>query len=315
VSVDLAPPPAADQRRAAPRSPRRTAERLAPYVFAAGAALYLLFFTAGPLLNGVWLSFTDAKLLDPTGGEWIGAGNYDVLFADARFYDSLAATLIYSLATVAGSLVLGTAGAVLLNNGFRGRTLARAILTLPWAAPTVAVALIFVWIFNNDNGILNHATEAVGLGRHGWLTDPAFALPAVIAVSVWKVFPFVLLVVLAALQAVPRDLIESAVVDGADPPTIFRRITLPFLVPTLRVVALLMTIWSFRRFEIIWLLTQGGPVDSTNTLVINVYREAFINSELGLSAATGAVGLLLSGLATVAYGIVERRAAAKEDQP
>jgi multiple sugar transport system permease protein len=312
LSVDLAPPPAADVRRAASRGRRRRAERFAPYVFAGGAAVYLLFFTAGPLLEGLWLSFTDSKLLDPTGGEWIGGGNYDALFADPRFFSTLGVTLVYSLATVAGSLVLGTAAAVLLNDRFRGRTVARAILTFPWAAPTVAVALIFVWIFNNEDGILNHLTGAIGLGRHGWLTDPAFSLPAVVAVSVWKVFPFVLLVVLAALQAVPKELLESAVVDGAGPRTIFRRITWPFLLPTLRVVALLMTIWSFRRFEIIWLLTQGGPVDSTNTLVIDVYREAFLNSDLGRSAATGVVGLGLSALATIVFALTERRAA-RED--
>jgi multiple sugar transport system permease protein len=291
-----------------PNRPRRTAERFAPYIFAAGAALYLLVFTAAPLLNGGWLSFTNTKLLNPDGGDVIGIANYRSLFADARFYHTLLVTVIYSVATVAGSLVLGTAGAVVLDQPFRGRALARAILALPWAAPTVAVVLIFVWIFNNDNGILNQFTGGLGLGRHGWLTDPVLALPMVVAVSIWKVFPFVLLVVLAALQAVPRDLWESARVDGASAITIFRRITLPFLVPTLRVVALLMTIWSFRRFEIIWLLTQGGPVDSTNTLVIDVYREAFINSDLGMSAATGAVGLLLSVLATAVYAVVERRA-------
>jgi multiple sugar transport system permease protein len=313
LSVEVTPPPTADERRAASRSGRRRRpERFAPYVFAAAAAVYLLFFTAGPLLEGLWLSFTDSKLLDPTGGEWIGGGNYEALFADPRFFATLGVTLFYSLATVAGSLILGTTGAVLLNERFRGRTAARAILTFPWAAPTVAVALIFVWIFNNEDGILNHLTGSIGLGRHGWLTDPSFALAVVIAVSVWKVFPFVLLVVLAALQAVPKDLLESAVVDGAGPRTIFRRITWPFLLPTLRVVALLMAIWSFRRFEIIWLLTQGGPVDSTNTLVIDVYREAFLNSDLGRSAATGVVGLGLSAFATIAFALTERHAA-RED--
>lgn len=286
------------------------AARGAPYVFAAAAALYLLVFTAGPLLDGVWLSFTDTKLLDPTGGEWIGVDNYSALVADARFAGTLGVTLIYSLATVAGALLLGTAGAILLDASFRGRTALRVLLTLPWAAPTVAVTLIFVWIFNNDNGVLNHASAAAGLGRHGWLT--AYALATVTAVSVWKVFPFVLLVVLAALQAVPKDLIESAAIDGAGPGTVFRKITLPFLVPTLRVIALLMTIWSFRRFEIIWLLTQGGPVDRTTTLVIDVYREAFLDSDLGRSAATGVVGLVLSGIATVLYALAERRAAGKD---
>lgn len=286
------------------------AERFAPYVFASAAALYLLAFAAGPLLDGVWLSFTDTKLLDPTGGEWIGADNYTALFADSRFAGTLGVTLVYAISTVVGALLVGTFGAVLLDKAFRGRTALRALLTLPWAAPTVAVTLIFVWIFNNDNGVLNHASEAAGLGRHGWLT--AYALATVTAVSVWKVFPFVLLVVLAALQSVPKDLVESAVIDGAGPARVFRSVTWPFLVPTVRVVALLMTIWSFRRFEIIWLLTQGGPVDRTTTLVIDVYRQAFLDSDLGRSAATGAVGLVLSAIATVAYALTERRSTAKD---
>ncbi|WP_033343012.1 carbohydrate ABC transporter permease [Catenuloplanes japonicus] len=288
----------------------RRADRFAPYVFAAAAALYLLVFTAWPLLDGVWLSFTDTRLLNPAGGEWIGTDNYTALFEDARFAGTLGVTLIYSLATVAGALLIGTAGAVLLDRAFRGRTALRALLTLPWAAPTVAVALIFVWMFNTDDGVFNHVTEAAGLGRHGWLT--AYALATVTAVSIWKVFPFVMLVALAALQSVPKELVEAAVVDGAGPATVFRSVTWPFLVPTLRVVALLMTIWSFRRFEIIWLLTQGGPVDRTTTLVIDVYRTAFLESDLGRSAATGTVGLGLSAIATVVYALVERRSARKD---
>jgi multiple sugar transport system permease protein len=130
--------------------------------------------------------------------------------------------------------------------------------------------------------------------------------------SVWKVFPFVMLVVLAALQSVPEELYEAARVDGADAFNRFRTVALPFLLPTLRVAALLMTIWSFRRFEIIWLLTQGGPVDSTNALVINVYREAFVNSELGRSAAMGVVGLVLSTIVTIIFFYVDRGAARKE---
>ncbi|MDP9794677.1 multiple sugar transport system permease protein [Catenuloplanes nepalensis] len=284
--------------------------RRTPYIFASAAALYLLVFTAWPLLDGIRLSFTDTRLLNPAAGEWIGTDNYAALLADPGFAATLGVTLLYSAATVAGALLLGTAAAVLLDRSFRGRTALRTLLTLPWAAPTVAVALIFVWIFNVDDGVLNAATGAAGLGRHGWLT--AYALATVTAVSVWKVFPFVMLVVLAALQAVPRELLESAVVDGAGPATVFRRVTWPFLVPTLRVVALLMTIWSFRRFEIIWLLTQGGPVDRTTTLVIDVYRTAFLESDLGRSAAIGTVGLLLSALATVAYALAERRSTAKD---
>jgi multiple sugar transport system permease protein len=286
--------------------------RLTPYLFIGGAAVYLVLMTAAPLLNGLWLSLTDATLLNPTAGEFVGPQNYRTLLGEGGFYRSLLVTVAYSAATVAGSLLIGTFAAVMLNRAFRGRAVARAVLTFPWAVPTVAVGLIFTWIYNNESGILNRTTSALGLGTHGWLTDTDWALAAVTAASVWKVFPFVMLVVLAALQAVPDELYESARVDGADALNAFRGIVLPYLLPTLRIVALLMTIWSFRRFDIIWLLTQGGPVEATNTVVIDVYRESFLNSDLGLSAAIGTVGLLLSTVVTAINFAVERRVAARE---
>ncbi|MFD9948093.1 carbohydrate ABC transporter permease [Nonomuraea sp. NPDC059023] len=281
--------------------------RRLPYLLIAGAAVYLVLLTAAPLLNGLWLSVTDAKLLNPTAGEFIGFEHYANLLGEPGFYHSLVVTLVYSAATVAGSLLLGTLAAVLLNRTFPGRTAARTILTMPWAVPTVAVALIFVWIYNNDSGVLNRGVRALGFDGQGWLTDTTWALTAVTVASIWKVFPFVMLVVLAALQSVPDELYESARVDGADPVNTFRDIVFPFLTPTLRIVALLMTIWSLRRFDIIWLLTQGGPVEATNTVVISVYRESFLNSDLGLSAALGTVGLLLAALVTVAHFLLDRR--------
>lgn len=304
----------AGTRGMAPAPRARRGQRLAPYLFIAAAAVYLLLLTGVPLLDGVWLSLTDTQLLNPTGGTFIGTENYSILFSDADFAHSLVVTVIYSAATVLGSLVVGTAAAVAINGAFRGRAVARAILTFPWAVPTVAAALIFSWIYNKDSGVLNHGLSSIGLGRHGWLVDPTWALFAVTLASVWKVFPFVMLVVLAALQSVPDELYEAARVDGADALNRFRTVALPFLLPTLRVTALLMTIWSFRRFEIIWLLTQGGPVGSTNALVINVYRQAFVNSDLGRSAAMGVVGLVLSTIVTTIFFYVDRGAARKEAQ-
>lgn len=203
-------------------------------------------------------------------------------------------------------------GAVLIDRKFRGRAVVRAILIFPWAVPAVAAALIFTWIYNKDSGVLNHGLAAMGLGNPGWLVEPRWAFLAVTVVSIWKVFPFILLVVLAALQSVPDELREATRIDGADALNRFRTVVLPFLMPTLRVAALLMTIWSFRRFEIIWLLTQGGPVDATNTIVIDVYRQAFVNSELGRGAAIGTVGLVLSTIVTVLYFYVDREAARRE---
>ena len=305
---------ARDAGVSAPAPAERTRQRrrtYAPYVFIGGAAVYLLLLTVAPLLNGLWLSFTDTSLLNPSGGSFVGMKNYSGLLADPGFYHTLFLTVVYTVGTVVGALVFGTLAAVMLNRSFRGRWLARAVLTLPWAVPTVAAALIFTWIFNKDSGILNRTLHAAGLPVHGWLIEPSWALVAVTAASIWKVFPFVMLVLLAALQSVPEEIYEAARVDGADPLSTFKSVVLPYLLPTLRVVGLLVTIWSFKRFEIIWLLTQGGPVDSTNTVVIDVYREAFTNSELGTSAAMGAVGLLLSLVATLVYFFVERGVATR----
>ncbi|GAA2401192.1 sugar ABC transporter permease [Actinomadura vinacea] len=279
----------------------------APYAFAAAAAGYLLVFTAIPLLRGVQLGFTDTRLLNPVGGEGTGLHNYSKLLADSAFWSSVWTTLVYTAGTVAGSLFLGTGAALLVNRAFAGRTLARVLLTLPWAVPTVAAALLFRWIYNDQTGVANSATRALGIGAQGWLTDPSVGMIAVLGATIWKVTPLVMLVVLAALQSIPDELYESTRIDGADALSAFRAVAWPALLPTLRVVALLMTIWSFRRFEVIWLLTGGGPADATNTLVINVYRTAFSDSRLGMAAAIGVLGLVLSLAVTVVYFVAERR--------
>lgn len=279
-----------------------------PYLFIGLAVLYLLLFAVVPLLKGLDLSFTNTRLLNPTAGRYIGFDNYEHLLGSGAFFKSVVTTLIYTAFTVVLSLTLGTVSAFVINRYFPGRTLARAVIVMPWAVPTVAVALVFRWIYNDSTGVANEAGSALGLGERGWLTDPAYGMPSVVIATVWKVTPFVMLVVLAALQSVPEDLYEATRIDGADGYSTFKLVVLPFLLPTLRVVALLMTIWSFRRFEIIWLLTGGGPVDATNTIVIDVYREAFNNSQLGLAAAAGMLGLVLSLVVTGVYFVVEQRA-------
>jgi multiple sugar transport system permease protein len=265
-----------------------------------------------PMARGLWFSFTDATLLNPDGGQFVGGKNYGDLLADGGFWSSLLTTLLYTAGTVVGSLVFGTAAAVALSERIRGRAVFRALLTIPWAVPSVAAVLVFIWIFNVESGVANRATQALGIGAQGWLLDPRLGLLSVTLVSVWKVFPFVMLVVLAALQGVPGELREAARVDGADRLNVFRTVTFPHIVPTLRIVALLMTIWSIRRFEVIYLLTGGGPIDTTNTIVISVYREAFQNSQLGQAAAIGMLGLCLSMMVTIVYFLFDRSDARKD---
>lgn len=290
------------------RSTRRRRFGWTPYLFIGAAVLYLLLFAVVPLLKGLDLSFTNTRLLNPTAGRYIGFENYEALLGSGAFFKSVVTTLVYTALTVIGSLALGTVSAFVINRYFPGRLLARAVMVMPWAVPTVAVVLVFRWIYNDSTGVANAATAALGLGERGWLTDPSYGMFSVVLATVWKVTPFVMLVVLAALQSVPEDLYEATKIDGADGYSTFKLVVLPFLWPTLRVVALLMTIWSFRRFEIIWLLTGGGPVDVTSTIVIDVYREAFNNSQLGLAAAIGMLGLILSLIVTAVYFVIEQRA-------
>ncbi|MGN5734792.1 carbohydrate ABC transporter permease [Arthrobacter psychrochitiniphilus] len=278
-----------------------------PYLFIGLAVAYLLFFTAFPLFTGIQLSFKNTKLLNPTGGQFVGFENYSSLLSSGSFMKSVWTTLIYTVASVAGCLFLGIISALVINSAIPGRALARTIMVLPWAVPTVAVALVFRWIYNDTTGVSGQFTQALGMGQIGWLTDPQYGMAAVVIPTVWKLSPFVMLVVLAALQSVPEELYEATKIDGADALTTFRQIVLPQIAPTIRVVALLMTIWSFRRFEIIWLITGGGPVDVTTTIVINVYRQAFNNGALGLAAAAGVLGLLLSLVVTVVYFFIEQR--------
>ena len=144
-----------------------------------------------------------------------------------------------------------------------------------------------------------------------WLDSPSKAMGAVLIPTVWQLFPVCALVLLAALQAVPHDLIEAARQDGADSMSVFRNVHLPSVMPTLGVITLLATIWSFRRFELIWLLTEGGPADATNTLAIDVYRQTFKFADLGKGAAVGMIGLALSFVVTLVYFALTRRAEAK----
>jgi len=283
-----------------------------PYLLIVPSIAYLVVMLLIPLVQGAALSLTDTRLINPSGGRFVGLDNYTRLIEQPLFWQSVGTTLVYTAFTVLFAVGIGTIAALLLNRPFRGRTAVRSMMALPWALPTVATALVFSWMFNLSNGVLNRGSQALGLGQIGWLTDPRWGLVSVTMASVWAVFPLVMLVVLAAMQSIPEELYEAASLDGANAWQSFRAVTWPHITPTVRVVALLMTIWSIRRFEIIFLLTGGGPNNSTTTLVVNVYREAFQDEQLGRAAAIGVFGLLLSLVVTFVYFAAERRRTKRE---
>lgn len=307
-----------ERTKAPPSQPRRRRSALGsawtPYLFLALPMLFIALFQAVPLAQEVFLSFTKTSLLNPTNSTWVGLENYAQIFGDADFRRTLRTTLIYVVACVVGSVGAGLLVALLLNRSFRGRGIARALVTVPWAAPGIAVALIATWMLNPQYGIVNRLLNAVGLGVPGGsiLDSPTYALPAILVTTTWQLFPLASVVLLAALQAVPRDLVEAATMDGAGRWRTFQAVTWQVIKPTVGLLALLMTIWSLRRFELIWLMTKGGPVGATKTLVIDLYAEAFDAKRLGTAAAIGMVGIVIS-LIVIAGSRLVVRAAEKEN--
>lgn len=289
---------------------RRTRpEQWVPYVMLLPAALFLLVMQGGPLLRQVQMSFSKASLLRPNDLVFTGLDNFRALFADPRFTQTVMVTLVYVVVCVAGTIILGLAVALILNQKFPGRPIARALMITPWAVPPVAVALVVTWMLNPDYGIINRVLRFFGFEGRAWLNDPEWALPAILVATLWQLFPFTSLVLLAALQSVNHELIEAAVMDGAGPWHRFWAVAWPAIRPTVALLTILMTIWSLKRFELIWLMTQGGPTGSTNTLVIDLYRRAFQFNQLGSAAAVGIIGCVVAlGLMAV-YFVIERRTA------
>ncbi|MFI7079677.1 carbohydrate ABC transporter permease [Micromonospora sp. NPDC049903] len=302
------------RRRRGPRRPSPQGSKWTPYLFLAPAALFIFVFQAVPLAQEIFLSFTRTTLLNPTESTWVGLQNFVRIFGDEDFHRTLLTTFVYVVVCVVGAVGAGLAIALLLNRGFRGRGIARALVTVPWAAPGIAVALIATWMLNPQYGIVNRFLDAIGLGVPGGaiLDSPRYALPAILATTIWQLFPFTSVVLLSALQSVPHDLTEAATMDGAGRWWTFRAVTWQVIKPTVGLLALLMTIWSLRRFELIWLMTKGGPVGATETLVIDLYSQAFDSKELGSAAAIGMVGVVISLIVIMGSRFVAR-AVEKED--
>lgn len=281
--------------------------RLVPYAFILLPMIYLMVFMFWPLARQMYMSLTNTRIINPNRGRFIGLGNYERLFDDPAFYLSLKATLVYAVLAVVFGVSLGVISALAIDRPFKGRAVVRAILLFGWAVPNVAASLIWLWMYNDRSGVFNRITEFLGLGRFPWLTSTELALGSILAVTVWQVAPFVMLVVLAALQSVPHEVREAARIDGADGLSTFRAVTLPHIRPVIQLASLLVCVWSIRRFDIIYLLTGGGPVGTTSTLVVKIRQIAFEGHELGMASAYGAVGLVLALAIAALHYIVEQR--------
>lgn len=267
-----------------------------PAIFLAPAAIVLLAVTGYPIVYVLWLSLEDFSLLQETS-RFVGLDNYSRLFQDRRFWNSLFNTVYFTVISVFIELVLGLGIAMLVRHSFRGKGLMRAIILIPWAIPIVVSARMWEWMYNVDFGILNYL---LGM-RINWLGSPAWAIHAAIITDVWKMTPFVALLLLAGLQNIPQDLYRAARVDGASGWTIFWRITLPLLTPLILIVLIFRTIDAFRVFDAIYVLTGGGPGNSTETLSVYAYKVLFQTLQFGYGSTLAVVMFVCVGMITIVY--------------
>ena len=247
-----------------------------------------------PLLSGFFVSFYRYSLTDPQGIGFIGMGNYVRAFRTAKFWIAFRNTLIYVGGLVVLEFVIGFSLALLLNLQLKYRAVLRGLYMIPWIIPSIVVALLTMWVFNPDFGVVNVVLKGLGLISQplGWLKDPSLAMPTVLLVTTWKFFPFMLVVLLAGLQTIPQDEVDSAKIDGASAIRRFLHITLPHMREIITIVTLLEFIWSFQYITIIWITTAGGPVYATTTFPVMVYQVAFQEWNLGYGAAIGVFWVL-----------------------
>lgn len=261
-----------------------------------------------PMADTIRLSFTDARLVG-SQGDFVGLANYERMLGGSSFQKALVTTTLFSVISVAAEIVLGVLAALLLNQKFHGRTLLRALMILPWALPTVVNATLWRLIYNPEFGALNSALIQIGMldAYRSWLGEPGTALTALIVADCWKNFPLVALIALAALQAVPRDITAAAMMDGAGAFARFRFVIMPYLAGPLMVALVLRTIEAFKVFDIIWVMTRGGPANSTRTLSILVYQEAFSFQRAGSGASLALIVTLLVTVLSLIYVVLVRK--------
>lgn len=259
------------------------------------AMVPILVLSVYPLLRGIYLGFTDARAGFNIETSFTGLENYRTMLSDDLFWSSFRIGLIWTVSVTGIQFVLALGLALLLNLKLRGRWLARTLAVVPWAMPPVVVGIMWSLVYRPDAGLLNEVLYRVGLEDLGanWLGSFDTALPAVIVVGVWAGMPVTTVVLLAALQGVPREMHEAAAVDGAGGWSRFRHITLPQLQGVVVAITTLNFIWNFNSFDLVYVLTKGGPGGRTTLPMLFAYEEAFQYGNYGYAAALGNVMVLI----------------------
>lgn len=281
-------------------------KNITPYIFIAPCAVLMGIILLYPLGEGIVSSFLNINLLAPLPLKFVGLANFIRLFKDPMFWGALYRTAIWTFSILACQMIIGFVIAMLLNQDIKGKKIFRCLVLIPWIIPNAIGAVTWKWILAEQYGLLNYSLQKIGIisSYKPWLSDTTLAFWAVVLVAVWKGVPFVAVVILAGLQAIDQSLYESAEVDGASNLRVFFQITLPLVKNIALTVALLEAIWNFNQFEIIQVITRGGPGASTLMMPIFTYR-LFLQS-FQISYASGAATIMLIVMTVPMYFYVKR---------
>jgi multiple sugar transport system permease protein len=258
-------------------------ESVLGYLFILPALIILLVFVAYPFFFGLWLSLTDARI--GVSGRFVGLSNFVSLISDSIFLQTTRNAFVYTGVTTVFKFLFGMAIALLLHQRFKLQRLARAAVLLPWIVPTVLSAIAWLWMYDSTFSVINWVLRRFGIEGPIWLGDGRWPLISLMVVNIWRGMPFYGISFLAGMQTIPEEFYEAAEMDGASPWNKFQNITLPLLRPVILVVLLLSIILTFADFQLIWVLTRGGPANSTHLFATLAYQVGLASTQIGMGAA------------------------------
>ena len=282
-------------------------ERFAGWVFILPALLGTLIFIVIPVICSFGLSFTKWDLLNPI--RFVGLDNYKEIFSEALFFKIFWNTVVFAISTSVLGVIIPLILACILNSKIRGAEFYKTAYFLPFITPMIVIGVVWEWIFDPNIGLLNHILHLY----INWLYDTHFAMPALIIVSVWKLIGYNMVIFLSSLSGISQSMFEAAKIDGATPFQTFKNVTIPLLSPSIFFVVIITAISSFQVFDLIYLMTQGGPLDSTNVLVYAIYKNAFEYFNVGKASAIAYVLFFIILVLTLVQWSLRKKLVYNED--
>lgn len=274
--------------------------KVKPYLFIAPALIVFLVFSIYPIISMIQLSFFDWDLVS-VNKTFVGIQNYLDLFADKMFWQTISNTFVYMILTVLLGVGFGILLALFLQKNTKINAFMQSIIFSPYIISLASVSFLWMWLMNKDYGLINYVLSFFGISSIDWLGDPKVALLSLVLISVWKTVGYNTIIILSALQSIPKHLYEAASLDRANKRQVFTKIVFPMISPTLFFLTIVNIIASFKVFETIQIITQGGPQNSTNTLVYSIYEYGFKFYKIGDASAIGVVLLVIISIFTVVY--------------